>query len=119
MFMADNENPATAASKIGETMANQLANAASMYGGAFAGSFKAMQDYQAKLLHFVQENMEANVQLTQKILQPRSPTEFMEFLTTHLRERATAIADQTKELAALGQDAAKKAADSFTHPTKS
>jgi hypothetical protein len=117
--MAENENPTAAASKIGETMAAQLANAASMYGGAFASSFKAMQDYQTKLLHFVQENTAANVQLTQKILQPRSPSEFVEFLSAHLRERATAIADQTKELTTLAQEAAKKATESFTNPTKS
>jgi hypothetical protein len=114
--MADNENPASSAAKIGESVAVQLANAASAYGGAFAGSFKALQDYQAKLLHFVQENTAANIQLTQKILQPRSPSDFVEFLSTHLRERATAITDQAKELAALGQEAAKKATDSFTPP---
>ena len=114
--MADNENPASAAQKMGESVAAQLANAASVYGGAFAGSFKALQDYQAKLLHFVQENTAANVQLTQKFLQPRTPSDFVEFLSTHMRERATAIADQAKELAALGQEAAKKAADSFTTP---
>jgi len=53
------------------------------------------------------------------VLQPRSPSDFVEFLSTHLRERATAIADQTKELAALGQEAAKKAAESLTPPPKS
>ena len=116
--MADNENPAAAAAKIGEQVASQFANAASLYGGAFSGSFKAMQEYQAKLLHFVQENTTANVQLTQKLLQPRSPSDFVEFMSAQLRERATAIADQAKELAALGQEAAKKAAESFTHPSK-
>ncbi len=116
--MADNENPTSAAAKIGETVQAQLAKAADLYGGAFSGSFKAFQEYQAKLLHFLQENTAANIQLTQKILQPRAPSEFVEFLSTHMRERATAIAEQAKELAALGQEAAKKAADSFTHPPK-
>jgi len=37
-------------------------------------------------------------------------------MSTHLRERATAITDQAKELAALGQDVAKKAAEAFTTP---
>jgi hypothetical protein len=114
--MADNENPAQAAAKIGEAVASQFANAANIYGGVFAGSIKALQEYQAKLLHFVQENTAANLQLTQKVLQPRSPSEFVEFLSTHLRERAVAIADQTKELAALGQEAAKKTAESLTPP---
>jgi len=109
--MAENDNPAA---KMGENMAAQLASAANIYGGAFAGSFKALQDYQSKLMHLVQENATANMQFAQKMMQPRSPTEFVEFLNTHLRERAAAIADQAKELAAIGQEAAKKAADSFT-----
>ena len=110
--MADNEHPA---SKIGETMANQFASAAGVYGGAFASSFKALQEYQTKLLHLVQENATANMQFAQKMMQPRSPSDFVEFMSTHLRERATAITDQAKELAALGQEAAKKAAEAFTH----
>jgi len=114
--MADQETPASTATKLGETIASQFANAAGIYGGAFAGTFKALQEYQAKLLHFVQENAAANIQLTQKMLQPRTPSEFVEFMSTHLRERATAIGEQAKELAVLGQEAAKKAAESFTHP---
>ncbi len=86
--MADNENPAAAASKMGEAVASQFANAASVYGGAFAGSFKALQEYQPKLLHLVQENATANMQFAQKLMQPRSPSEFVEFLSTHMRERA-------------------------------
>jgi len=113
--MADNENPASAATKMSETMASQMASAAGVYGGAFANSFKALQDYQTKLLHLVQENATANMQFAQKLMQPRSPSDFIEFMSAHLRERATAITDQAKELAALGQEAAKKAAEAFTH----
>ena len=115
--MAEKENPAASAAKLGETISSQLANAAGVYGGAFSGTLKALQEYQAKLLHFVQENASANVQLTQKMLQPRSPSEFVEFLSTHMRERATTIADQAKELATLGQEAAKKATES-AHPAQ-
>ena len=112
--MADNENPGSTAAKMSEQMASQFANAASLYGGAFSGSFKALQEYQTKLLHLVQENATANMQFAQKMMQPRSPSEFVEFLSTHMRERANAITDQAKELAALGQEAAKKAAELFT-----
>ncbi len=107
------ENRAAVAAKIGETVQAQLANAADLYGGAFSGSFKALQEYQTKLLHLVQENATANMQFAQKMMQPRSPSEFVEFLSTHLRERGSAITDQAKELAALGQEAAKKAAETF------
>ncbi len=111
--MADNENPA---SKVGDAVASQFANAASAYGGAFAGSFKALQDYQSKLMHLVQENATANMHFAQKLMQPRSPSDFVEFMSTHLRERANAITEQAKELAAIGQEAAKKAAELLTPP---
>ncbi len=112
--MADKENPASTAAKMAEQMSSQFANAANLYGSAFAGPFKALQEYQTKLMHLVQENATANMQFAQKMMQPRSPSEFVEFLSTHMRERANAITDQAKELAALGQEAAKKAAESFT-----
>jgi len=114
--MADNENPTSAAAKMGETMAAQMASAAGLYGGAFANSFKALQEYQTKLMHLVQENATANMHFAQQMMQPRSPSDFVEFMSTHLRERAAAVTDQAKELAALGQEAAKKAAEAFTAP---
>jgi hypothetical protein len=114
--MAEKENPAAAAAKIGENMAEQLANAANVYGGAFAGSLKALQDYQAKLLQFFQTNAEANMQLAQKLMTTRSPSDYIETVSSHMRERASAISDQAKELAALGQEATKKAMDSLAQP---
>ena len=115
---SDSDNPAAAAAKLGENVAAQLANAANIYGGAFAGSFKSVQDYQAKLLHFFQANAEANVQLAQKMMMIRSPSDFIETVSSHMRERAAAIGDQAKELAALGQEVAKTAMDSLSQ-TKS
>ena len=40
---------------------SQFANAANLYGGALGSSFKAVQDYQTKLMQFFQANAEANV----------------------------------------------------------
>jgi len=112
----ERDNPAAAAAKIGENVAAQLANAANIYGGAFAGSLKAVQDYQTKLLQFFQSNAEANMNLAQKLMQVRSPSDYIETVSSHMRERAAAIGDQAKELAALGQEAARKAMDSFSQP---
>ncbi len=110
---SESDNPAAAAAKLGENVAAQLANAANIYGGAFAGSLKAVQDYQTKLLHFFQANAEANMQLAQKLMTIRSSSDFIETVSSHMRDRAAAIGDQAKELAALGQEAAKKAMDSL------
>ena len=84
---------------------------AALYGGAFSGSFKAVQDYQAKLLQNFQANAEANMQLAQKLMSIRSPSEFIETVSSHMRERAAAIGEQAKELSTLGQEAAKKAVE--------
>ncbi len=116
---SESDNPAASAAKLGENMAAQLANAANVYGGAYAGSFKAVQDYQAKLLHFFQTNAEANMQLAQKLMTMKSPSDFIETVSSHMRERAAAISDQAKELAALGQETAKKAMDSLVQPGSS
>jgi len=116
---SESDNPASAAAKIGENVAAQFANAANLYGGAFAGSFKAVQDYQTRLLHFFQTNAEANMQLAQKLMTTKSPSDFIETVSSHMRERAAAIGDQAKELAALGQEAAKKAVESVTQQKSS
>ena len=113
---SESENPAASAANFGENVAAQLANAANMYGGAFAGSLKAVQDYQAKLLQFFQANAEANMSLAQKLMQVRSPSDYIETVSSHMRERAAAIGDQAKELASLGQEAAKKEMDSLGQP---
>jgi hypothetical protein len=111
--MASENETAAAAVKMGQDMAAQLANAANAYGGAFGSSFKAVQDYQAKLMQVFQANAEANMQLAQKMMQIRSPSEFVETMSTHLRERAVAIGEQTKELAALGQEASRNAVENL------
>jgi len=116
---SDNDNPAAAAAKIGDSVAAQFANAANLYGGAFSGPFKAVQDYQAKLLQTFQANADANMQLAQKLMSIRSPSDFIETVSTHMRERAAAIAEQAKELSTLGQEAAKKAVESLTQPKAS
>ena len=116
---SDNDNPAAAAAKIGDSVAAQFANAANLYGGAFSGSFKAVQEYQTKLLQTFQANAEANMQLAQKLMSIRSPSDFIETVSSHMRERAAAIGEQAKELSTLGQEAAKKAVESLTPPKAS
>ena len=72
--------------------------------------------YQTKLLQFFQTNAEANMHLAQKLMTTRSPSDFIETVSSHMRECAAAIGDQAKELATLGQEAAKKAVDSLAQP---
>ena len=107
---------ASMASKATEQMTSQMANAANLYGGAAGAAFKAVQDYQAKLMQFFQANAEANMQFGQKLMQSRTPSDLIETMSAHMRERADLISEQAKELAALGQEASRKAVESITKP---
>ena len=115
-MVADNDpvgQAARTAAKPAEEMANQMAQAANAYGGAMGATFKAMQDYQAKLIQFFQQNAEANLNLGQKLMQSRTPSDFVEAMSAHMRERASLMSDQAKELASLGQEASRKAMESL------
>jgi hypothetical protein len=107
-----------AASKAGEEAAARLSAAATSYGGAFATSVKAAQDYQTKLFHFLQENLEANVAFTQKLAGTRTPADFVQVATAHTRERAEALSQQAKELAELAQEASKKTFEALSAPKR-
>lgn len=109
---------ARSATKPVEEMTSQMANVANAYGGAMGATVKALQDYQAKLMQFFQQNAEANMQLGQKLMQARTPSDFVETMSAHMRERASMMSDQAKELASLGQDASRKAMESMTPQQK-
>ncbi|HTR13157.1 MAG TPA: phasin family protein [Roseiarcus sp.] len=117
--MVPENNPVAEAAKTASKPAEEMmANAANAFGGAMGATFKAVQDYQAKLMHFFQQNAEANMQLSQKLMQTRSPSDFVEAMSGHLRERASLISEQAKELASLGQEASRKAMESMTSQPK-
>ncbi len=86
--------------------------------GALEASVKAVQDYQAKLVQFFQANAEANLQLAQKLTQARSPADFVETMTSHMRERIALMPQQAKELVALSQEATRSAVDALGHPKR-
>jgi hypothetical protein len=104
---------AYAAGKAATDTMSQFANAANIYGGALSASFKAAQDYQTKLMQFVQANAEANVRFTQRLMETRSPSDFVELVTSHMRDRAVAMGEQAKELAGLGQEASRAAMETM------
>ena len=102
---------ASMASRSATDAASQFAN---LYGGAFSASFKTAQDYQTKLMQFFQTNAEANVRFTQRLMETKSPADFVELLSSHLRDRAVAMGEQARELASMGQEASRAAMESLT-----
>ena len=83
------------------------------YGSAMEAAFKAAQDYNRKLLEVFQTNAEANLRLGQALMQNPSPGDNVAAAGRSVRERADLIAGQTRELAALGQEAARRTEASF------
>ena len=47
-------------------------------------------------------------------MEARSPSDFVQFVTSHMRDRAVAMGDQAKELASLSQEASRTAMESLT-----
>jgi hypothetical protein len=119
---AQAENVSRAASGAFETSGRVASGAFENVGkaatGALEASLKAVQDYQAKLVQFFQANAEANLQLAQKLTQAKSPSDFVETMTSHMRERIALMTEQAKELAALSQEATRSTVDALAHPKR-
>ena len=111
------ERAAAETTKAGEKFAAETAdrieNASKAYGAAMGAALKAVQDYNVKLVQVFQTNAEANLRLGQTLMQTRSPTDFVETVSKSVRERTELITEQTKELAALGQEAARCAIEAI------
>jgi hypothetical protein len=98
---------AKAGEKVAAETADRIESASKAYGAAMGAAFKAVQDYNAKIVQVFQTNAEANLRLGQALMQTRSPGDFVETMSKSVRERTELIAGQAKELAALGQEAAR------------
>jgi hypothetical protein len=116
---AQAENVGRAASGAFEESGRAASGAFEASGRAASGvieaSVKGVQDYQTKVVQIFQANAQANLELAQKLIQVRSPADFIETMSTHMRERANLMTEQAKELAALGQEATRSAVDALVH----
>ena len=64
---------------------------------------KGAQDYHNRVLEFAQANANSSFELTQRLLNAKSPTEFFEVSSDHMRRQWEMLADQTKQLTELAQ----------------
>ena len=79
------------------------AEATDMIKSSFSTAVKGAQDYNAKVIEFVQTNTKTTVDFVQKLSAVKSPSEFIELSTDHSRTQFETLTEQTKELAALAQ----------------
>jgi phasin len=90
----------TATSEAAETMRDYCSKAA-----------KGAQDYHNRVLEFAQMNANSSFELAQRLLNAKSPSEFFEVSSDHMRRQWEMIADQTKQLTVLAQNATAASAE--------
>jgi phasin len=73
---------------------------------SYSTAAKGAQDYNNKLLQFAQANTNVAFDFAQRLLGVKSPSEFMQLATEHARKQFESLTEQTRELAALGQQVA-------------
>lgn len=77
--------------------------AAGLLEGSYSTAIKGVQNYNGKLIEFVQANISVNFDYAQKMSGVKSPSEFAELSTEYARKQFETLTEQTKELAALAQ----------------
>lgn len=74
-------------------------------------SVKGAQEFNNKFMEFAHANTNAAFDFFQKMLEMKSPSEFVELSSEHARKHLEMLTSQTKELAALAQKAALDTAE--------
>jgi phasin len=102
-FRATAEKGTAQAKEAYEKVSAATAEATDLIKSSFSTAVKGAQDYNAKVIEFVQTNTKATVDFVQKLSGVKSPSEFIELSTDHSRTQFETLTEQTKELAALAQ----------------
>jgi phasin len=94
---------ATQPAEAYEKMSAATAEATDLIKGSYSTAVKGAQDYNNKLLEFAQTNTNTAFELAKRLLDVKSPSEFIELSTERTRQQFATLTEQTKELAALAQ----------------
>jgi phasin len=86
-----------------EKMSAATTDATTLMKDSYSTAAKHTQDYNAKFIQFAQANTEAAFGFFQKLSSVKSPTEFLELSTSHLRKQFEALTEQARELTTLAQ----------------
>ena len=68
-------------------------------------ALKGIRDYNSKVLEFMDANTKSHVAFMQKLSGAKSPSEFFELSTEHTGRQLKVLAEQTKHLSELAQQA--------------
>jgi phasin len=84
--------------------------AADLLASTYASVAKGATDYNLKLIDFGRSNTRAAFDYAHELWGVKSPSEFIELSTTHMRRQFEIASAQSKELYTLGQEIAGEAA---------
>jgi phasin len=86
-----------------EKMSAASTEAANLIKTSSSTALKGLRDYNNKFLEFAHTNTNAAFDFLQKLNDVKSPSEFMELSTEHVRAQTQTLTEQTKALAELAQ----------------
>ena len=85
--------------------------AADLFKNTYATVANAATDYNLKLIEIFRTNTRADFDHVHELLGVKSPSEFIELSTAHLRKQYDIVSAQNKDLCALSQKVATEAAE--------
>jgi phasin len=105
------ENGAVQAKENFAKMSAAAAVASNLMQTSCATTAKGAMEYNAKVIEIASANTNAAFEFARNLHGAKSPSEFLEMTTEHMRKRFEAFSEQTKELASLAQKVAGEAAE--------
>jgi phasin len=99
------EKGATRSKEAIEKMSAASGQAAEVMQSCYLAAVKGVQDYNNKLIEFTHANTKTAFDFAQRMSSVKSPSEFVELSTDLAQQQLTTLTEQTKQLAALAQQA--------------
>jgi len=95
------ETGAQQSNEVLERIGTATSQAADVMKNCCSTALRGMQDYNAKLIEFTQENAKSHVEFLQKLAGVTRPAEFMALVNSHARDQLERVSNQAKELSEL------------------
>ena len=97
------ETGAQQSNEVLERIGTATSQAADVMKNCCSTALRGMQDYNAKLIEFTQENAKSHVEFLQKLagVGVTRPAEFMALVNSHARDQLERVSNQAKELSEL------------------
>jgi phasin len=94
-----------------ERMGAASTEAANVMQNYYSTAFRALQEYNSKVVEFAQANTKSYADFVQRLAGVKSPSEFFELSSNHTRNQIQTIAEQATQLAELTQKTTLAAAE--------